>query len=55
VAAHPLKSGQVLGSEDVAIRSPGDGLPPFEMKNVLEKTLLKNLEQDENITFEILK
>jgi sialic acid synthase SpsE len=55
VAAHLLKSGQVLGTEDVAIRSPGDGLPPFEMKNVLGKTLLKDLEQDENIAFEILK
>lgn len=55
VAAHPLKSGQVLRSEDVAIRSPGDGLAPFELDNVLGKTVMKDLEQDENITFEDLK
>ena len=54
VAAKPLKTGQVLKSEDVAIRSPGDGLAPFELDHVLGKTVIRDLEQDENITFEIL-
>jgi len=39
VAAHPLKTGQVLQREDVMIRSPGDGLAPFELDNVLGKTV----------------
>ena len=55
VAAYPLKTGQVLRSGDVAIRSPGDGLAPFELDNVLGKTVTRDLEQDENITFEILE
>ena len=54
VAAYPLKTGQVLRREDVAIRAPGDGLPPFELDNVLGKAVTKDLEKDENFSFEIL-
>ena len=55
VAAHPLPSGQVLSREDVAIRSPGNGLPPYELERVIGRELIRNLETDENITFEILR
>ena len=55
VAAHGLSAGRVLGSGDVAIRSPGDGLPPYEWDNVMGKELTKALEADNNITFDILK
>jgi N-acetylneuraminate synthase/sialic acid synthase len=55
VAAHALGAGRVLGPGDVSIRSPGEGLAPFELDNVLGKTVIRDLKQDENITFEILK
>ena len=54
VAAHDLKTGQILRSEDLAIRSPGDGLAPFELDNVLGWTVTRDLGKDENISFEIL-
>ncbi len=55
VAARHLSSGQVLKREDVALKSPGNGLPPYELDNVLGKTLTTALEEDDNITFEILR
>ncbi|HNE04243.1 MAG TPA: N-acetylneuraminate synthase family protein [Anaerolineales bacterium] len=54
VAARDLKAGQVLTREDIAIKSPSDGIPPYELDNVLGKTLAKDLFEDDNFTFEDL-
>ena len=55
VAAKNLKKGIVLREEDVALKSPGDGLPPYEMENIIGKVLGKDLAEDENISYDILK
>jgi sialic acid synthase len=55
VAARELKAGHVLTREDIAIKSPNDGLPPYELENVLGKELLSDLGTDENIQFDCLK
>jgi len=55
VAARDLPAGCVLTEQDVAIKSPNDGLPPYELDRVLGKTLIRNLREDENITFEHLR
>lgn len=55
VAARDLKAGQALTLEDIAIKSPSDGIPPYELDNVIGKTLTKDLREDENFTFEVLK
>ncbi|RJP55285.1 MAG: N-acetylneuraminate synthase [Anaerolineaceae bacterium] len=55
VAARDLKAGQVLTLEDIAIKSPSDGIPPYELDNVIGKTLTKDLLEDENFLFENLK
>ena len=55
VAANDLKKGTVISSEDLTIKSPNDGLPPYELDNLLGKTLDKDLSKDENISFEDLK
>jgi N-acetylneuraminate synthase/sialic acid synthase len=55
VAAYALSAGRVLQPGDVAIRSPGDGLPPYEWDNVMGKELTKDLEADNDITFDVLK
>ncbi len=55
VAARDLKAGQVLTREDIAIKSPSDGIPPYELDNVIGKILAKNLLEDDNFAFEILK
>jgi N-acetylneuraminate synthase/sialic acid synthase len=55
VAARDLKAGQVLRREDIAIKSPSDGIPPYELDNIIGKTLRVALAEDENIRPEILK
>ncbi len=55
VAARPLKAGHVLTRSDIAIRSPGNGLPPYELERVIGRALTSALEEDENINLEILK
>jgi sialic acid synthase len=54
VAARDLAEGHVLTREDVAIKSPSDGLPPYELGNVLGRKLTRGLGEDENILFEDL-
>lgn len=54
VAAHELPAGHVLRREDLAIKSPNDGLPPYELDRVLGKTTVRQLHTDDNITFEVL-
>jgi N-acetylneuraminate synthase/sialic acid synthase len=54
VAARDLKSGHVLVREDVALKSPADGLPPYELPNVLGKKLTRSLASDESLAFKDL-
>lgn len=54
VAARDLPAGHVLTSDDIAIKSPNDGVPPYELENLIGKTLLRHLNEDENISFEDL-
>jgi len=55
VAAADLPARHVLTDQDIAIKSPGDGLAPYEIDNVIGKKLVKPLVMDENITYEILE
>jgi N-acetylneuraminate synthase/sialic acid synthase len=54
VAGCDLPAGRTLSMADIAIKSPGDGLPPYELDNVLGKTLKRPLAEDEDIMFEDL-
>lgn len=54
VAAKHLPEGHVIRIDDIAIKSPGDGLPPYEMDKVIGRVILKDLREDEDITFEVL-
>lgn len=54
VAARSLSEGHALKQKDVAIKSPGDGLPPYELSNIIGRILNRKLNEDENITFECL-
>ncbi len=47
VAARDLPAGSRVTQSDVAIRSPGDGLPPYELPRVLGRRLLRPLAEDE--------
>ena len=54
VAANDLEEGHVLTIDDIAIKSPNDGLPPYELENVLGKILTHSIHADENISFQVL-
>jgi sialic acid synthase len=54
VAARDLPLNHVLIREDIAIKSPSDGLPPYELDKVIGKAIKKPLKADENISFESL-
>jgi len=55
VAARNLPAGRRLAEADVAIKSPGDGLPPCELDKVIGKYISCPLQEDQNVTLEILR
>jgi N-acetylneuraminate synthase/sialic acid synthase len=54
VAARDLPAGHMIQREDIAIKSPGDGLPPFEMDKIIGRATSRAMQEDDNITFEAL-
>jgi N-acetylneuraminate synthase/sialic acid synthase len=54
VAACDLKKGKIITDADITIKSPNDGLSPYEWDNVIGLTLLEDLKKDENISFDDL-
>jgi N-acetylneuraminate synthase/sialic acid synthase len=55
VAARLLEKGHVLAEGDVTIKSPGDGLPPYDLHRVLGRKLRQTLAPDENVRLEDLE
>jgi N-acetylneuraminate synthase/sialic acid synthase len=54
VVARDLPAGCTIRSEDIAIKSPGDGLQPYEIDKVIGRVTRRALKEDEDITFEVL-
>jgi N-acetylneuraminate synthase/sialic acid synthase len=54
VTACDLPAGHILTHTDIAIKSPGDGLPPYEFDNLIGKVLKRPLLEDADIMFEDL-
>lgn len=54
VLARDLPEGTVLKEEDIAIKSPNDGLPPYRIEEVIGKQTLRSLKRDETISFDDL-
>ena len=54
VAARDLPAGHVLVIEDIAIKSPGGGLPPYEMERLIGKKTTRSLAQDQDFRIEDL-
>ena len=54
VAARDLPVGHTIQREDVAIKSPGDGLPPYEIDKIIGRVTREAIKQDDNFTFNIL-
>lgn len=47
VAARGLPSGHVLTRRDIAMKSPGGGMPPYELENIIGLTLNRPMSEDE--------
>ncbi|MEO6212467.1 MAG: N-acetylneuraminate synthase family protein [Vicinamibacterales bacterium] len=54
VAAYPLPAGHVVREQDLAMKSPGDGLPPTALDRVLGRRLLQPLAVDAALGLEML-
>ena len=54
VAARDLPSGHVLTAGDIAIKSPGDGLPPYYLDQVLGQSLTRDVRADQSLTLELV-
>ncbi len=54
VAARPLKAGAVLVREDIAVKSPADGLHPYEIDKLIGKPLRRDVAEDEGFAFDAL-
>jgi hypothetical protein len=44
----------VLGPDDIVMKSPGGGIPPYELANVIGRVTLKALFEDDFLAFEVL-
>jgi sialic acid synthase len=55
VITRPLPAGHVLSAEDVTAKSPGDGLPPYEIDNIVGRTLRQPVDEETTLTFELLE
>jgi N-acetylneuraminate synthase/sialic acid synthase len=54
VAARDLPAGHAIRREDIAIKSPGGGLQPYEIDKVIGRTTRSALKADDAITFQAL-
>jgi len=54
VAARGLPRDHAIRPEDIAFKSPGDGLPPYEFDKVVGRTTICDLQADDNLAFEVL-
>jgi N-acetylneuraminate synthase/sialic acid synthase len=55
VAARDIPEGHVLTEDDLAIKSPGDGLPPYEIDKLVGKTVRHAMRADQGISFADLR
>ena len=54
VVAHDLPVGHVLAAADVVMKSPGGGIPPYELDAVLGMVTTKALHEDDFLSFDVL-
>jgi N-acetylneuraminate synthase/sialic acid synthase len=54
VVARDLPSGHVITAADVTMKSPGGGIPPYELDKVIGLATLKPLHEDDFFSYEVL-
>lgn len=54
VVAHDLPAGHAIGRDDIVMKSPGGGIPPYELEKVIGRVTLRALYEDDFLSFEVL-
>jgi N-acetylneuraminate synthase/sialic acid synthase len=54
VLARDLPAGHALTADDIVMKSPGGGIPPYDLQTVLGRVTLKALHADDFLSFEML-
>ena len=54
VAARDLPAGHAIRREDIAIKSPGDGLQPYEIDKIIGRVTNQALKEDDDFSFKVL-
>ena len=54
VVARDLPAGHVLAAEDIVMKSPGGGIPPYELENIIGRVTLTALYEDDFLAFDML-
>jgi N-acetylneuraminate synthase/sialic acid synthase len=54
-AAHALSKGQVLKSADIVMKSPGGGLPPYELQRLLGKRLAVDVRAEQALSINMVE
>ena len=54
VAANNMPIGHIIEEDDLAVKIPNDGLPPYEIDKIVGKKITRNVIKDENISFDYL-
>jgi len=52
VASRDLPAGHVLSAEDIALKSPGDGMPPYYQDFFVGQTLKVGMTEEQDFSFE---
>ena len=50
-----LPAGHALRLEDIAVKSPGDGIPPYELDRLPGRVTRREFKEDEGFTFDDLE
>ena len=54
VVAHDLPAGHVLTAADIVMKSPGGGIPPYELDQVIGLATTKALHEDDFLSVDVL-
>ena len=54
VVARDLPAGHIISREDVVMKSPGGGIPPYELDSVIGLITLEPLHEDDFLSYEAL-
>jgi N-acetylneuraminate synthase/sialic acid synthase len=54
VVARDLPAGHVLTASDVVMKSPGGGIPPYELSSVLGRATTRALHRDDFLSYDVI-